>query len=330
MKDVTIIVPIYNVEQYVRKCLVSLSRQTYKNIEIWAVDDGSPDNSKEIVRELSNKDPRIKLIEKENGGYGSVLEYSIKNIQSEYFLICDPDDWLASDAVEKLLVLAKRDNLDLVIGDRINFYGSTKQEVYVKTIANENFEISPFNVYSNSEDIQKFSFAQPSPHAKLYRTEIAKNIQFPHKVSYTDFVLYMLALANAKRVEYIPESLAFYYFDRPGNTATDLKPTIINDYLIVWQAIFDQLQGKKGMDILYYRLYDQIKYSLYKYALSTKDPFNDEYTTRIFKEISDLQVYSRNIKRVAQGTVKDKIVLAGFMNKWLYKFVAKQLVKKYN
>ena len=140
----------------------------------------------------------------------------------------------------------------------------------------------------------------------------------------------MLALANAKRVEYIPESLAFYYFDRPGNTATDLKPTIINDYLIVWQAIFDQLQGKKGMDILYYRLYDQIKYSLYKYALSTKDPFNDEYTTRIFKEISDLQVYSRNIKRVAQGTVKDKIVLAGFMNKWLYKFVAKQLVKKYN
>src|SRR5699024_5901323 len=137
-------------------------------------------------------------------------------------------------------------------------------EVYVKTIANENFEISPFNVYSNSEDIQKFSFAQPSPHAKLYRTEIAKNIQFPHKVSYTDFVLYMLALANAKRVEYIPESLAFYYFDRPGNTATDLKPTIINDYLIVWQAIFDQLQGKKGMDILYYRLYEQIKYSLYK------------------------------------------------------------------
>ena len=191
MTDVTIIVPIYNVEQYVRKCLVSLSRQTYKNIEIWAVDDGSPDNSKEIVRELSNKDPRIKLIEKENGGYGSVLEYSIKNIQSEYFLICDPDDWLASDAVEKLLVLAKRDNLDLVIGDRINFYGSTKQEVYVKTIANENFEISPFNVYSNSEDIQKFSFAQPSPHAKLYRTEIAKNIQFPHKVSYTDFVLYV-------------------------------------------------------------------------------------------------------------------------------------------
>src|SRR5699024_1156901 len=158
----TIIVPIYNVEQYVRKCLVSLSRQTYKNIEIWAVDDGSPDNSKEIVRELSNKDHRIKLIEKENGGYGSVLEYSIKNIQSEYFLICDPDDLLASDVVEKLLVLAKRDNLDLVIGDRINFYGSTKQEVYVKTIANENFEISPFNVYSNSEDIQKFSFAQPS------------------------------------------------------------------------------------------------------------------------------------------------------------------------
>ena len=69
---VTIVVPIYNVEKYVSKCLNSLINQTYKYIEIWAIDDGSPDNSKDVVERFSKKDPRVKLILKENGGYGSV------------------------------------------------------------------------------------------------------------------------------------------------------------------------------------------------------------------------------------------------------------------
>ena len=328
--DVTIIVPIYNVEKYVRKCLISLSNQTYKNIEIWAVDDGSPDNSKEIVEKLEKKDSRIKLIEKENCGYGSVLEYSIRNIKSKYFMICDPDDWLTLDAVQVLYNLAQKDKLDMVVGDRVNVYGSTKREVYVKTVENDNYVIEPMTIYTDPKDIQKFSFAQPSPHAKLYKTKIAQDIRFPSKVSYTDFVLYMMSLANTKRIEYIPKSLAYYYFDRPGNTATDLKPRIINDYLVVWQSIFNQLHLKTNVDILYYRMYDQIKYSLYKYALSAPNPFKDEYGKRIFKKINELQMYSKNIKKVAKGTVKDRIILDGFMNKVLYKFMAKQLVKKYN
>ena len=64
--DITVIVPIYNVEKYIRKCMDSLLRQTFKNFEVWAVDDGSPDNSKEIVKEYAKKDSRFKLILKEN------------------------------------------------------------------------------------------------------------------------------------------------------------------------------------------------------------------------------------------------------------------------
>ena len=97
--DVTIIVPIYNVEKYVEKCIKSLLSQTFKNIQILAVDDGSPDNSKDIIRKLSKKDDRVKLVVKENGGYGSVLQYAIKNIQTEYFIVCDPDDWLRQDLI---------------------------------------------------------------------------------------------------------------------------------------------------------------------------------------------------------------------------------------
>ena len=97
MSKVSIIVPIYNVEKYVSKCLDSLTRQTFSDIEILAVSDGSPDNSKEIVLKYAEKDKRVKFIEKENGGYGSVLETAIARIESEYFMVCDPDDWLSDD-----------------------------------------------------------------------------------------------------------------------------------------------------------------------------------------------------------------------------------------
>ena len=102
MSKVTIVVPIYNVEKYVAKCLDSLIKQTFKDIEIWAISDGSPDNSVNIVKRYAAKDDRVKCIEKENGGYGSVLEYAIKNIKTDYFLICDPDDWISDEAIETL------------------------------------------------------------------------------------------------------------------------------------------------------------------------------------------------------------------------------------
>ena len=108
MAKVTIVVPIYNVEKYLPKCLDSLISQTFKDIEIWAISDGSPDNSVKIIKEYEKKDKRVKCIEKENGGYGSVLEYAIKNIKTKYFLICDPDDWISEDAIEVFIWSSRR------------------------------------------------------------------------------------------------------------------------------------------------------------------------------------------------------------------------------
>ena len=127
---VSIIVPIYNVEEYLRKCLDSLVSQTFKDIEIWAISDGSPDNSVSIMKEYAKKDSRVKCIEKENGGYGSVLEYAIKNITTPYFLICDPDDWLKEDAIEVLYKKATTDNLDIVVGSKYLVYNDNSEEVY--------------------------------------------------------------------------------------------------------------------------------------------------------------------------------------------------------
>ena len=120
---ISVIVPIYNVEKYLTKI-----NQSYKNIEILAINDGSPDNSQKIINGYIKKDYRIKSIVKENGGYGSVLELAIKNINSKYFLICDPDNFLEENAIERLYSEAQRTDVDIVYGKFYHICSNRKKE----------------------------------------------------------------------------------------------------------------------------------------------------------------------------------------------------------
>lgn len=332
---VTVLVPIYNVEKYVAKCLESLLSQTYQNFEVWAVIDGSPDNSKEIVEEYAKRDSRIKLIDKENGGYGSVLEYGVQNIKSKYFLVCDPDDWLRKDALEKLVTLAEKNNLDLVVGDKFNVYDENEEEQNYVTSKPEELKIIPRKVYSNINDIQKFAFFSVSPHAKLFRTEIAKNIKFPRKVSYTDFVLYIESLINTKRIAYLDEGLAYYLTERPGNTKTDVRPSIIDDYLIGWNTVFDKLDSiNDGQDVnqLLFRLYWQLRFILSEYYRTSKNPFKDSYINKIDIAIKKLQSRKNYVIKGGYKTgmlsLKGKLTVRGMMNPITYKPIRKMISKK--
>ena len=260
MAKVSIIVPIYNVEKYLSKCLDSLINQTFKDIEIWAISDGSPDNSVSIIKEYAKKDDRVKCIEKENGGYGSVLEYAIKNITTEYFLICDPDDWLTEDAIEILYKAADKYELDFVRGAYYNVYSNDGEKEFQSGMTYPNvFKPEANKVYT--DDINRFLFMSDSPHAKLYKTSLAKHIKFPHKVSYTDGILHKLYIPVIKSAMYIDKPLAYYLVDREGNTVTDAKPKIADDHKAVFDSMMEQyytLEGNKEM--LLYRYFLQYIY----------------------------------------------------------------------
>lgn len=319
--DVTVIVPIYNVEKYVAKCLESLVTQTHSNIEIWAVDDGSPDNSKEIVKEFKKKDPRVKLIEKENGGYGSVLEYCINQIETKYFLICDPDDWLRKDTIEKLFKAANENNLDIVVGERYDVYVEDyhKKNISIKSSISKN--IIPKKVYKDKDNIQIFSFLDVSPHAKLYRTANLKGIKIPHKVSYTDYLLYLLALNSAQRVMYYDEPLAYYLSNRPGNSVTNSNLSKIKDYLIVWDATLGQLSNTNN--ILYYRMYVQLRFILNEYGVLSIKPFKDKYGNSIKKSIRKLRKYKKEIisANVNEKPAYKRLFLHGILSQFYMPFV---------
>lgn len=253
---VSIIVPIYNVEEYLPKCLDSLLAQTFKDIEIWAVSDGSPDNSVEIIKAYAKKDNRVKCIEKENGGYGSVLEYAIKNIKTEYFLVCDPDDWLREDAVEVLYNNAKKNNLDITYGSYYFVYSNNSEEVYTNGFSYKNVFVPNSGEVYQGKDVFKFAFLTPSPHAKLYRTKIAKGIKFPHKISFTDWILYIVSLMKCKRIMHLDEGLAYYLIDREGNSVSDVKPKIADFHNKVFNSVVEQYDSLNvNIDEFYYRMF---------------------------------------------------------------------------
>ena len=112
---ISIIVPIYNVENYLRMCLDSIQNQTYKNFECLLINDGSPDNSAEICREYVAKDSRFRYFEKENGGLSSARNYGIDRAEGSFITFVDPDDWLDPDYLEILYLKMMEYDADVAI-----------------------------------------------------------------------------------------------------------------------------------------------------------------------------------------------------------------------
>lgn len=112
---VSVLIPVYNYEKYVAKCIESVINQTYKNVEIIAVDDGSTDRSGIILDEYAQKDNRLHVIHKENGGIGSAIKTAIENANGEYIAFLDSDDYMDLDAYEKLVDVALKNDADIVM-----------------------------------------------------------------------------------------------------------------------------------------------------------------------------------------------------------------------
>lgn len=317
MAKVSIIVPIYKVEQYVEKCIKSLMNQTFKEIEIWAISDGSPDHSMEIVKKLAEKDDRIKCIEKENGGYGSVLEYAIARIQTEYFLICDPDDWLEEEAVEKLYECAEENKVDLVVGQKYLVYeGQEGKEVNPCCL--QTYAIEPNKVYS---DLEMFVFMAVSPHSKLYKTELAKKIEFSHHVSYTDRTLYLVYLTKIKNAVYLDIPLSNYLIDRVGNSNNELESLsqkAFDGMIIVLNSIFEQLDKQSY-------LYSPICYSLYEAVLSiTKKmakSIDKDYFAENKKEIIAYLGKLKPEKKNMRKYIREKNIQRTFIKKVVFHLI---------
>ena len=155
---VSVIVPVYNVEKFIDKCLNSIVNQTLKEIEIIVVNDGSPDNSQKIIDKYVKKYPeKVQSFIKENGGQGSARNLGIEKAKGEYISFVDSDDWLDLDALEKMYSLAKKDNSDIVICDMVDHYAN-------------------YTIYHNCTKYNSVFEVTPSACNKIFKKELIKNL----------------------------------------------------------------------------------------------------------------------------------------------------------
>ena len=325
-KKISIIVPTYNVEKYIAKCLDSLVIQDYDNYDVMVVNDGSPFNEQVIIDEYVKKYPDIiKSIVKENGGYGSVLELAISKSDAEYILVCDPDDYLAPNALSTLYSYMQDTDADLVVGAK-NLVFSDNEEVKYDDSFNHEFGIlEDKKVYKRgTKEYEMLYFLEPSPHAKLYRRDIVSNIKFPHKVSYTDNLLYFYTLSHVNKVTYCKEALSYYLINREGNTRTDLKPTIIDAWVTVFKSIMSQV--KDADDIFYYRMFESF-YSIYykvDQIKGDKEVKMDKYAM-IYTYLETLVPYKEAILRKNDEYNNDNSVIKNQKNKLLTEKTSKKM-----
>lgn len=292
MDKISIIVPVYNVEKYIYKCLDSLAKLDYDNYDVLVINDGSPYNEQVIIDDFVKKYPkRIKSFIKENGGYGSVLNFAFNKSDADYVLICDSDDYLASDALSTLMQAKIESNADLVVGAKNLVYEGDETINYDPSFNSEMGVISDKEIaYRDSKEFEKFYYFEPSPHSKLYPLALVKDIVFPFNVSYTDNLLYFYTLTRIKSVVYCARAVSYYLINRNGNTRTDLKPKVIDAWKTVFEAIARQCP--KSEEMLWYRLFDGF-FSIY-YKIDNINVSKEEKENKYLLLLPLLQEYRQH------------------------------------
>lgn len=218
--EVSVIIPIYGVEKYIRKCLESVLNQTLKEIEIIIINDGTKDNSMQIVEEYIN-DERIKIINKENGGISSARNVGLKKAQGKYIVFIDSDDFIKSEMLEELFLEAERGNYEIVYSNVILYNNKTKKL--------KNRDRNTLKIESEKGSYH-YRFCGMEVWNKIYKREflLKNNILFRENIIHEDNLFTLKCFFLAKKVKYINKYHYFYRAKRE-NSYLNSKKNILEE-----------------------------------------------------------------------------------------------------
>lgn len=249
MSLISVIVPIYNVEKYLDKCIESIVNQTYKNLEIILVDDGSPYNCPQMCDDWVKKDNRIKVIHEVNGGAGAARNAGIKVSKGEWIGFVDGDDSIDEDYYETLLNKSNDGYYDIVA---CGFqYVSNDQISFSNDYYNDEHEFTKDELLAEYFDYCKSQWV--SFCNKIIKRELFNGLEFPENRYFEDWTLAPMVYYNADKILYIPE-YKYRYFIRQGSA---MRTETIKRYLDCVRADYEHYLFFNNHDIEIYN--DKIK-----------------------------------------------------------------------
>lgn len=221
-KELSIIIPVYNVQKYLRQCLQSVVEQLKDSMEIICVNDGSTDKSLEIINEFAKDNSNIKIIDKINSGYGDSLNKGIDMAIGKYIAILESDDWAVEGIYSELLSRAIETDADIVKGNYYNYYTDKEETVYF-----ENLKGFPYDKVINSKSHHNIFFTGPAIWSGIYKKKflLANDIRFVPTAgaSYQDTSFSFKTWATARTVVLINKPIIYYRQDSINSSSNNSK-----------------------------------------------------------------------------------------------------------
>lgn len=293
MPNVSVVVPVYNTEKYLVQCLDSLKSQTLDDIEFICINDGSTDNSQEILNKYAINDSRFKIIAKKNSGYGHTMNVGIENASGEYIGIVESDDFVEPDMYKTLYENAKLYNADLV---KSNFwiyrYG---EDIYLKALQNGPY----LKVFTPRIEEQTVLLRGQSIWSAIYKKDmiLRNNIRFLETpgASYQDTSFYFITMAVADRVVLLEDAFLHYRQDNPNSSVKSTGKTfLVCDEI---KKIWDYLETKPKIKECLKYIVPEYQWNVYQWNITRlyeKDKF--DFLERVydeFKKLNDMNLLKR-------------------------------------
>lgn len=288
---ISVIVPVYNVEVYLSRCIESIINQTYQKLEIILVNDGSKDRSGIICDDYKTIDSRIKVIHKKNGGLSDARNAGLEIAKGAYISFIDSDDWIELNMIEKLLNEAINNCAEIAIGRRYRVYQNESKKI-------ESFQKYPGAKIMTTEKalecLMSFCGFDMSVCDKLFKRELFTNIVFPYgKTCEDSFIIYKV-FSRANRLVYVNIALYNYFF-RENSITRNNK---VNETVI--EATFEQMQFIN-------RYYPKLKSSAASsYVIAILSVFN-EYIKR-HQKWNNILFYKKEARKYLKMTYKNKYI----------------------
>lgn len=225
---VSVVVPVYKVENFIDQCLHSIQNQTYKNLEILLVDDGSPDNCPAICDTYAAQDSRIKVIHQKNAGLSKAREKGVQYATGEYVAFVDSDDWIEENAIEEMLSAAEKHNADMVICDWKVF---DKEHPNGMPRSQESLEGASLSDIREGFLLDRFSNFMWN---KLYRRSLLNGIVFAERMIYEDLYIMAELICRCSVIHYLKQPL-FCYRIHASTTNTSSKIKIKEGLFQAWR-----------------------------------------------------------------------------------------------
>lgn len=297
MVKVSVVIPIYNVENYLEDCLNSIVNQTLEDIEIICINDGSTDNSLDILNRYAEKDDRMTVITQENGGHAVATNRGMGMAKGKYLYLMDSDDIVELNTLEDTYNLAEEKNLDFVIFKAINYNDPEDRYYETEVYSMGNLlKVVGKNVFNYKDLPQNVLFNMSvTPWSKLYNREFVERIgaKFPEGLVFEDNVFFWQVMFNADRVYFYDEFLfTRRWYSSSSTTAGDKRfLDSIKVYNLIWEEFRKHNEFEKNKDVLYNRKVSIGSMRFSKIKPEFKNMYFEAWKEDLMKLFNDKDLY---------------------------------------